>query len=309
MTETQTADSGWRVDVSDDAIAGVWSAIIMLGVQVAALAVVASNDTVAAVDGAEQTRQSAGAPLSLGAVLVGESLAIVLGWRIYQRLGDTWQRRVRRAAMVAVYLLGGQLAYLLAGWTGVVVLSGAVGVLVAAGRLDIYWLFHNSVAILLAVVGAVLIGTIIGPLYLAGVLVALIAWDRVAVTDTNIMQNIVAFAAASNIPAYIVLSRAGRLDIGAVEDCLIDEGRMPDGLVGVIGTGDFVFPSALVVSLAIAESATSLPVVGAVVGAVAAAWLLWQHKPDGDSPGLPALNGGALAGGAIGVVLNGLLIP
>jgi len=63
------------------------------------------------------------------------------------------------------------------------------------------------------------------------------------------------------------------------------------------------------VSLAIAESATSLPVVGAVVGAVAAAWLLWQHKPDGESPGLPALNGGALAGGAIGVVLDGLVIP
>jgi presenilin-like A22 family membrane protease len=35
---------------------------------------------------------------------------------------------------------------------------------------------------------------------------------------------------------------------------------------------------------------------------------MWQHKPEGKSPGLPALNGGALAGGAIGVVLNGLVI-
>jgi len=50
-----------------------------------------------------------------------------------------------------------------------------------------------------------------------------------------------------------------------------------------------------------------LPVVGALVGAVGAAWLLWQFKSEGAVPGLPALNGGALVGGAVGLALQGVV--
>ena len=296
-----------RPRLSDDAVAGGATAAIMLVVQLAALLVVAGNDTVAAVEGAEQTRDSAGLPLGLVVVMVGEALLLVVGYRVYKRLSETWQRRVRYGLIALLWLVMGQLAYALHGVRGVGVLVGAAVLLWIARRVGVFWLAHNAVAVGLAFVGAVLVGTIFGPRPLAGLLVALVVWDRVAVTDTNIMETIVKVAASSKLPAYIMLARAPRLDTGEVEDSLVNGGDEPDALVGVIGTGDFVFPSALAVSLAIAGAVWSLPVVGAAVGAVAAAWLLWQVKGDGAVPGLPALNGGALAGAAVGLALQGMV--
>jgi presenilin-like A22 family membrane protease len=294
-------------ELSDDAVAGASTVVIMLAVQLAALWVVAGSDPVSAVDGAEQTRDSTGLPLGLVALMVAEALLLVAGYRLYQRLGETWQRRIRRALLVVTWLLVGQLAYALAGAPGVGLLVGSAALLWLAERLSIDWLIHNLIALWLAFVGAVLVGTIFGPLPLAGLLVALVVWDRVAVTDTDIMETIVTVAAASGLPAYIMLARSPRLDTDDVEDSLVNGGDAPDALVGVIGTGDFVFPSALAVSLAIAGTVWSLPVVGALVGAVAAAWLLWQVKSEGAVPGLPALNGGALVGGAVGLALQGLV--
>jgi len=293
-----------RPRLSDDAVAGAVTAAIMLAVQLAALWVVAANDPVSAVDGAEQTRDSSGLPLGLVVVMVGEALLLVAGYRLYERLSETWQRRVRYGLITLLWLIMGQLAYALHGVRGVGVLVGAVVLLGVARRVGIYWLAHNAVAVGVAFVGAVLVGTIFGPLPLAGLLGALIVWDRIAVTDTSIMATIVKVAASSKLPAYIMLARAPRLDTDDVEDALVNGGDAPDALAGVIGTGDFVFPSALVVSLAIAGSVWSLPVVGALTGAVAAAWLLWQAKDEGTSPALPALNGGALAGAAVGVALS-----
>jgi len=293
--------------VSDEAVAGALTAVIMLAVQLAALWAVAASDPVSAVDGAEHTRESTGLPLGVVALMVVESLLLVAGYRFYQRLGETWQRRVRRALLVVVWLFVGQFAYAAAGAGGVGLLVGSAALLWGARRLSVDWLIHNLVAVGLAFVGAVLVGTIFGPLPLAGLLVALVVWDRVAVTDTNIMEAIVKIAVASGLPAYIMLSRSPRLDTDDVEDSLVNGGDAPDALVGVIGTGDFVFPSALAVSLAIAGSVWSLPVVGALTGAVGAAWLLWQVKPDGAVPGLPALNGGALVGGGVGLALQGMV--
>jgi presenilin-like A22 family membrane protease len=296
----------WRPRLSDEAVAGATTAAIMLAVQLAALWVVAGSDPVSAVD-AENTRESTGLPLGVVALMVVESLLLVAGYRLYQRLGETWQRRVRRALLVVWWLFVGLYAYAAAGAPGVALLLGTAALLWVARRPSIDWLIHNVLAIGLAFVGAVLVGTIFGPLPLAGLLVALVLWDRVAVTDTNIMETIVKFAAASGLPAYIMLARYPRLDTDDVEDSLVNGGDAPDALVGVIGTGDFVFPSALAVSLAIAGSVWSLPVVGALVGAVGAAWLLWQVKGEGAVPGLPALNGGALLGGAVGLALQGMV--
>lgn len=296
-----------RPRLSDDAVAGGATAAIMLVVQLAALWVVAGNDPVSAVEGAEQTRDSGGLPLALVAVMVAEALLLVAGYRLYKRLSETWQRRVRYGLIALLWVVMGQLAYALGGVRGVGVLVGAAVLLGVARRVGIYWLAHNAVAVGLAFVGAVLVGTIFGPLPLAGLLVALVVWDRVAVTDTNIMETIVQVAAASGLPAYIMLTRSPRLDTDDVKDALVNGGDAPNALVGVIGTGDFVFPSALVVSLAIAGTVWSLPVVGAAVGAVAAAWLLWQVKGEGAVPGLPALNGGALAGAVTGLALQGMV--
>ena len=296
-----------RSRVSDESVAGATTAAIMLAVQLAALWVVAGSDPVSAVDGAEQTRDSTGLPLGLIALMVAEALLLVAGYRLYKRLGETWQRRVRRALIVVVWLLVAQLVYAVAGAPGVGLMVGAVALVRVAERFSVDWLIHNVVAVGFAFVGAFLVGTIFGPLPLAGLLVALVVWDRVAVTDTNIMETIVKVAAASGIPAYIMLARSPRLDTDDVRDSLVNDGEAPDALVGVIGTGDFVFPSALAVSLAIAGTVWSLPVVGALVGAVGAAWLLWQLKSEEAVPGLPALNGGALVGGCVGLALQGLV--
>jgi presenilin-like A22 family membrane protease len=296
-----------RPEVSDEAVAGATTAAIMLAVQLAALWVVAGIDPVSAVGGAEHTRDSTGLPLGLVALMVAEALLLVAGYRLYQRLGETWQRRVRRTLLVVAWLLVVTVTYAVGGAPGLGSLAAAAALLLVAHRLSVDWLIHNVLAIGLAFVGAVLVGTIFGPLPLAGLLVALVIWDRVAVTDTNIMETIVKFVAASGIPAYIMLARSPRLDTDDVEDFLINDGDAPDALVGVIGTGDFVFPSALPVSLAIAGTVWSLPVVGALTGAFGAAWLLWQFKSEGAVPALPALNGGALVGGAVGLAVQGLI--
>jgi presenilin-like A22 family membrane protease len=296
-----------RPRLSDDAVAGGATAAIMLVVQIAALLAVARNDPVSAVDGAEQTRDSAGLPLGLVAVMVGEALLLVAGYRLYKRLSETWQRRVRYGLIALLWLVMGQLAFALGGVRGVGVLVGAAALLGIARRVGVFWLAHNAVAVGLAFVGAVLVGTIFGPLPIAELLVALVVWDRIGVTDTSIMETIVKVAASSKLPVYIMLARAPRLDTGEVEDSLVNGSDAPEELVGVIGTGDFVFPSSLAVSLAIAGTVWSLPVVGALVGAVGAAWLLWQFKDDGAVPGLPALNGGALVGAAVGLALQGVV--
>ena len=296
-----------RPRLSDRAVAGATTAAIMLVVQLAALWAVAGSDPVSTVDGAEQTRESSGLPLGLVGVMAVESLLLVAGYRLYQLLSETWQRRIRRGLTVVVYLLAAQLAYALDGVRGVGLAAGSIALMWVAGRFDVDWLIHNIVAVGLAFVGAVLVGTIFGPRPLAGLLVALVVWDRIAVTDTNIMETIVTVAASSGLPAYIMLARAPRLDTDDVQDALVDGGEMPNELVGVIGTGDFVFPSALAVSLAISGTVWSAPVVGAAVGAAGAAWLLWQLKNDGAVPGLPALNGGALAGAAVGLALQGVV--
>jgi presenilin-like A22 family membrane protease len=296
----------WRPRLSDEAVAAASTVVIMLAVQLAALWVVAGSDPVSAID-AENTRESTGLPLGVVALMVVESLLLVAGYRLYQRLGETWQRRVRRALLVVWWLFVGLYAYAAFGARAVGLLVGTAALLWVARRLSVDWLIQNVLAIGLAFVGAVLVGTIFGPLPLAGILVALVLWDRVAVTDTNIMDTIVKFAAASGLPAYIMLARSPRLNTDDVEDFLVNDTDAPDALVGVIGTGDFLFPSALAVSLAIAGSVWSLPVVGALVGAVGAAWLLWQVKGEGAVPGLPALNGGALVGGCVGLALQGLV--
>jgi len=290
--------------LSDRAVAGATTAAIMLVVQLAALWAVAGSDPVSAVDGAEQTRDSSGLPLGVVAVMVVEALLLVAGYRLYQRLSETWQRRVRRGLVATVYLIVTQLAYTLDGVRGVGVVVGSVALVWVAGRLHVDWLVHNAVAVGLAFAGAVLVGTIFGPRPLAGLLIALVVWDRIAVTDTDIMETIVKVAASSGLPAYIMLTRTPRLDTDDVEDALVNGGEMPDELVGVVGTGDFVFPSSLGVSLAISGGVWSAPVAGAAAGAVGAAWLLWQLKSDGAVPGLPTLNGGALAGAAVGVALS-----
>jgi presenilin-like A22 family membrane protease len=296
-----------RPEVSDEAVAGASTAAIMLAVQLAALWFVAGSDPVSAVGGAEQTRDSTGLPLGVVALMVVESLLLVAGYRLYQRLGETWQRRVRRGLLVVWWLFVGLWAYAAFGARAVGLLVGTAALLWVARRLSVDWLIHNVIAVGLAFVGAVLVGTIFGPLPLAGLLVALVLWDRIAVTNTNIMETIVKLAAASGLPAYIMLARSPQLDTDDVEDSLVNDGDAPDALVGVIGTGDFVFPSALAVSLAIAGTVWSLPVVGALTGAVGAAWLLWQFKSEGAIPGLPALNGGALLGGAVGLALQGMV--
>jgi presenilin-like A22 family membrane protease len=293
-----------RPRLSDRAVAGATTAAIMLVVQLAALWAVAGSDPVSAVDGAEQTRDSSGLPLGVVAVMVVEALLLVAGYRLYQRLSETWQRRVRRGLVATVYLIVTQLAYTLDGVRGVGVVVGSVALVWVAGRPHVDWLVHNAVAVGLAFAGAVLVGTIFGPRPLAGLLIALVVWDRIAVTDTDIMETIVKVAASSGLPAYIMLTRTPRLDTDDVEDALVNGGEMPDELVGVVGTGDFVFPSSLGVSLAISGGVWSAPVAGAAAGAVGAVWLLWQLKSDGAVPGLPTLNGGALAGAAVGVALS-----
>jgi len=294
-----------------DLFAGLCTTVAFGFVMVFALATVASTDTVGAVSGAEQSRTSGTIPVFLITVVIVESLVLVGLYLIYQRLPEALQRVIRAAVKIGVVGTVAYFFYVLYGPVGLAASIGMFGGLLVIAKLDLYWHAQNIVALGLAAVMAVLIGTIVGVWWLIGLLVALLIWDYVAVSETNIMQTLVEVVSKTGIPAYVVFAQGIRLDDDALEDGILGEDDIPDHVSGILGTGDLMFPTAFVVSVAIAVREaggvlTSPLVMVPILGIVLAGVGMWIHKAEDEAaPGLPYLNGAAIVGFGLAFALNG----
>lgn len=244
-------------------------------------------------------------------ILVVETFAIVFVWRRREWIPDWIRSAVVRGVKLVVWgTLLAVAAVVLAKGDGLVLASSAavwLSVVAACYYFDIgLWLVvHNLAAFGFAVFASMIAGTLFGPGAIVVVLVLSLVWDHVAVNLSDIMGDLVDASAAAKIPNYFALPRAGGIDLADVRKVTrgIGDGVEPPAALGlVIGVGDFVIPTAFLVSLAIEVGGLWHPlVVLPALGVYAAIPAL--AGADGATPALPYLNTGALLGAAAAIAL------
>lgn len=258
--------------------------------------------------------QAADPSIGVGAVgiIVAESLLLVGFFRLWKRASD-WVKRFIKAVANVVILGGGVAAAYMLGLTWVLVGVGGLVVLdKILERYDLDWITFNALALLVGIVVVARFGSLVAPAVVIPAMVLAMVWDHLAVNLSDIMGDLVEFSSSIGIPNYIIIPDGWTVDYEGVKefvgDGLEDDAR-PDGLDGIIGLGDFVFPATLTVSAGVALGGLHhLAVWGAGVGAVGAAFVLTAavEKRDGGVPALPWLNTGTILGFALGVVASGM---
>lgn len=274
----------------------VWAVIMLLFfvINIGALAMLHRPDVQEAAAPSEAANNPGLAGAYLVSILVATGILLLLikfNWRrVLYAIGlfFAWD------AIAAVLLLGVP--------TQDPMLEASFLVVALAGPLLLHfypeWWVINLVAIPFGMVGVAVLGSSFGPLPLLLLLVGLAIYDLIAVYGTGHMITLAKGLADINLPAFIVIP----LQRGY---SLRDDGLDSDNAVGV-GLGDLVFPSLLSISplmFGIGGSASVGAFAGTLIGALALVMLLTRG---GGHPGLPLLNGGAIAGYFIGAAYGGV---
>lgn len=258
----------------------------------------------------EQTTSATSGGTMVGVVIV-ETVVLVLLWRLSRYLPE-WLRAYAKKALGVAALVGVYwLVYQVLGVPGVVVGSVGIALAWAAAKYDYYWLFHNTVALLLGTLAAVSLGVSFSPRVILVFMALITVWDMVAVWATDWMDGMLELATGLNLPVYLVIPTATRIDLDKVADWIADkEDKVrPGGVGGAIGLGDLGIPAALAVSAAVAlpGGAQSPAVVGTLIGACVATVVLRGAMGDGTTlPALPWLATGSVAGFVLGVGVAGI---
>lgn len=238
----------------------------------------------------------------LGIIIVANSLALILLWRLWKRLPELFQRVGRvlfRGVVLAMPAYA--IATALRPHTGTAAALAVAAVAVWAGyRLwrsgRPEWAVHNGAAFVLSVAAVAVAGRMLPPLAVVGLLAVVLLWDYMAVSRSGLMLELVELSASARIPNYYIIPAAWTVDYEGLRDRLTGEREtVPDSVAKVIGVGDFVLPSLLVV--AAATSAPSVVALAAGAGTVLSLGVLEAAHADGETlPALPWVNGGAIAG-------------
>lgn len=248
--------------------------------------------------------------LEFAGMIVVYSLILVAAWRFYGRIPNVVRRALRAIlsrvidAWVAFVIILMAVTLVIGPWdVRAVSLSGLV-VIYAAFKIqdtDFEWLLHNTVAFVLSVGAVALLGMMLDPWVAIVLMILLVVWDYVAVFLSELMADLVDFSASAGIPNYYVIPSGCRVELATVQEYVKDPtGDSPPRVAGVIGVGDFVFPSLLVISAATQVDhaialAAALGTLGSVVALSAA-----SSRAEGALPALPWLNTGAIAGFLVG---------
>ena len=135
-------------------------------------------------------------------------------------------------------------------------------------------------------------------------LVILAAYDAISVYKTKHMISLAEGVINSKSPILVVIPKSR--DYSYMKDDMnISEGKEERGAF-IMGMGDLIMPSILVVSAYAFIDTSFLPVAGAMAGSLAGlAVLLWFVVKGRPQAGLPTLNGGAILGFIIGCLAAG----
>ncbi len=261
------------------------------------------------------------------------------------RRGATWLLRgfaVFAAGLLSWFVLAALVPPVFGTVVHVPALLGALGLVVAL-VVHPEWYVINAVGVLTGVGAAGIVGVTLGPLPVLVLLVALSAYDAVAVYGTGHMGALAGGAVESRAPVLFVvpgdrsfsyLDDAGEAstddrDTEATPDDDTEEprtdggrpsgGRDPIAAPGnalLVGIGDAVMPTMLAVTavtylpaprFGVPLVALSLPALGAALGTlVGLAGLMIAVRSGRAHAGLPPLNGGAIAGYLLGAVAAGV---
>jgi len=242
-----------------------------------------------------------------------EIAVLLLGYRVYKRLPERWQYRIRKALQGLVLCYFGLLGYLLLttvglGWLTLPIYLLAFGLVKLLTRYSLLWIGFNLFGLCLGVFITVAGGMGLSPAVIIAIMCAFTIYDHIAVNLTDIMGELIELSGKASIPNVVIIPTTLQFDLGKLKEIVVD-GEKPDSVAFVIGVGDFVFPSLLVVSGYVAGGLGG-PAVGAVGGTTIAAIILRDslEHADGGLPALPWLNTGAIAGFIAGAVVGNVTL-
>jgi len=304
-----------KIDWVSGVLIGLFLSIQSVSMYAATGYVEASTSSASGGQTASSTQEtallSAGEIILLAAVEIG---LILLLWRGYKRLPEKYQRYIRFAVKYCLYsilyLLGFLYAYAIgAAYLYLFGMPVAYGIFRMAKQMlsnnGLKWIAFNLIALCMGIVIVLIGGLNLSPRLAIVVMVAFLAYDHVAVHMTNIMSDFVSLSSSTKFPNFLIIPTQLRVDLSRVHTYI--QGGMderPEELAVMIGLGDFIFPSILVVSVFVAAEATlTLPVITTIVGLSLSVFVLRAslERAEGGLPALPYLNTGAIGGYLLGL--------
>jgi len=307
-------------DDSDDrqllATAGVF---VLYAVTVAGGVVLAESYLAAGLKAFEDAQQVSNSGIIFVEVLIATGVFLLA-----QRFG--LGKSVLRVVLILVF---GYIVALVVGTTLPASLPGAVVVpiVVGAGLALVLWVYPEwwvlDVAAVVAGAGMIAqFGISLAPLPIVVLLVAMAVYDAYSVYVSGHMQTLAAGIGDLKLPMVFVVPTSWSftlLDDGNVFEAATGEAEEEDGdgvAVSILGLGDAIFPGMMAVSAGVYVDAPSLvggvplnaPAVGALVGGLVGMVALQYlaTRVEGAHAGLPALNGGVLAGYLLGAAVAGV---
>jgi presenilin-like A22 family membrane protease len=176
-----------------------------------------------------------------------------------------------------------------------------------AGLVLIYpeWYIINITGICICGIGAAMLGVNFGLLPVILLLVVMAGYDFVAVYISKHMLDIAGYAIDEHLPLLFVFPKTFSFSYINTEWNELQENKA----ASILGFGDIVFPSILVISANTFIQKTgfvTLPALGAIIGSVIGIiGLYWfaEKYPQGHA-GLPILNGATLCGFGIALIIS-----
>lgn len=257
-------------------------------------------------EAAQTAENDAASAVPIALLLVVELVLVFVAWWLYGKLPDWLRRWVKRGLIVGA--VGYAILYALVIMPVLFVAYAAATVAYLTGY---RWLAYDIAGLVLGVVIAATLGGWLGPVPLVVLLIGLMAYDHVAVLETDTMDRVVRLLAGIGLPAMVIVPKRLQFDLRAFLRELAADGADLDGrrdrVHTVIGVGDFALPAALAAAaFRFYGPAVALPVLtGTVIGMV----LLTRQLGDDALPGLPWLGGGAIGGYAVAIIATGGLLP
>lgn len=291
-------------------LAALFMAVLAGAVWVAtSLASLGVESAMGGSSGGEQA--AAGAGWALAEVAVAVFLLGVI--MLYNRLPEWAQDTIKTSLLIAVSMWAGVVAkeagVLVSGAT---VLIGYYAITQVADAYDVYWLWNNVEAVVLAIVLGGMIGVILPLPFLIVGLIGLTIYDHVFANEKDWMFTLGGGMLRAKLPVVVFAFPRWRVAwsdiVAAVEpneepdDSSVVEDFKSDAGFG-IGMADLLFPAAIAAAVTVAGGGVTLPVYGIVAGVIVAAFRLrWEMINVGGGAGLPAITAGTLGGYAAALI-------
>ena len=192
---------------------------------------------------------------------------------------------------------------------GSALISAVSVVLLSAGAMVLLykypeWYVVDLLGILICAGAASIFGISLEIFPVIILLILLALYDAISVYKTKHMISLAEGVIKSKSPILVVIPKSR--DYSYIKDNMDISDEKEERGAFIMGMGDLIMPTILVVSAYVFISTTLLPVIGAMAGTLAGlSVLLWFVVKGRPQAGLPTLNGGAILGFLTGCLAAG----